>query len=187
MACGAMPDTRWSPSVVVSHVPPRRWSGVPVGPVTPRVGDPLAEEPPDEPPLLHVEHVAEQLQRRPSRGQPRRALVGVRQRQHRGYGSPPLAVRTGLMAAAGTPLVVALAGKANFISALTGIGHERLNVVHRWVGGMILGLSVVHTIPFIVAPLKDGGREALRKQYYKKRGFEVGVEDDAIVRRMSLF
>ena len=76
------------------------------------------------------------------------------------------------MAAAGTPLLVALAGKANLVSALTGIGHERLNVVHRWVSGMVVGLSVVHTIPFIVAPLKDGGRRALRKQYYKG-SFEV--------------
>ncbi|KAL9105589.1 MAG: hypothetical protein Q9227_009247 [Pyrenula ochraceoflavens] len=93
-------------------------------------------------------------------------------RQHRGYGSPPLAVRTGLMATALTPLTIALSGKANLITLLTGIGHERLNVIHRWVGWIIFALSVVHTIPFIVAPLKDGGPSALYKQFYKKGGFE---------------
>ena len=99
-------------------------------------------------------------------------------REHRGYGSPPLAVRTGLMAAAGTPLLVALSGKANLVSFLTGLGHERLNVVHRWVGWMCLGLSVAHTIPFIRAPLHDGGYAALRKQFYKPGAFEVSPVPD---------
>lgn len=96
-------------------------------------------------------------------------------RQHRGYGSPPLAVRTGLMAVALTPLIFALSGKANLVTMLTGIGHEKLNIVHRWVGWIIFGLSVAHTIPFIVAPLKDGGYKALHKQYYKAGGFEVSL------------
>lgn len=94
-------------------------------------------------------------------------------RQHRGYGSPPLAIRTGLMAAACTPLLIALSGKANLISFLTGLGHERLNVVHRWVGWICFALSVAHTIPFLVAPLRDGGHTALRKQFYGQGAFEV--------------
>jgi magnesium-transporting ATPase (P-type) len=52
-------------------------------------------------------------------------------RGHRGYGSPPLAVRTGLMATALTPIIVALAGKVNFVTILTGISHEKLNALHR--------------------------------------------------------
>lgn len=94
-------------------------------------------------------------------------------RKHRGYGSPPLAVRTGLMAVACTPLIVALAGKANIATLLTGIGHEKLNTVHRWVAWMCFGLSVTHTVPFIVAPLRDGGYAALHKQFYKLGSFEV--------------
>lgn len=94
-------------------------------------------------------------------------------RGHRGYGSPPLAIRTGLMAAACTPLLVALSGKANLITLLTGIGHERLNVVHQWVAYMCLGLSVVHTIPFIVAPLRDGGYAALHNAFYEPGAYEV--------------
>lgn len=94
-------------------------------------------------------------------------------RVHRGYGSPPLAIRTGLMAVALTPWLVALGGKANPITLLTGIGHEKLNVLHRWIARICLGLSVIHTLPFIVAPLRDGGSAALRKQFYQPGGFEV--------------
>ncbi len=42
------------------------------GPVAPGLGDLLAEESPDEPPLLHVQHVREQLDRRPARRHPGR-------------------------------------------------------------------------------------------------------------------
>ena len=94
-------------------------------------------------------------------------------RQHRGYGSPPLAIRTGLMAASLTPLLIALSGKANLVTLLTGWVHEKLNVIHRWVGWSVLGLSVAHTIPFIVAPLHDVGYPALHKQFYAPGGFEV--------------
>lgn len=94
-------------------------------------------------------------------------------RGHRGYGSPPLAVRTGLMATALTPIIVALAGKVNLITILTGISHEKLNILHRYTSYMCLFLSIVHTVPFIVAPLKDGGAKQLHKQYYKVGGMEV--------------
>ena len=96
-------------------------------------------------------------------------------RQHRGYGSPPLAVRTGLMAIALTPWILALSEKANPITMLTGISYEKLNVLHRWIGRICLGLSVIHTIPFIVAPLRDGGYAALKMQFHKPGGFEVKI------------
>ena len=79
------------------------------------------------------------------------------------------------MAAACTPLIVVLSGKANLVTLLTGIGHERLNVFHRWVGYMCLGLSVIHTVPFLVAPYRDGGYAALHKQFYKPGAFEVNI------------
>ncbi|KAI0179551.1 ferric reductase like transmembrane component-domain-containing protein [Hypoxylon sp. FL1284] len=99
-------------------------------------------------------------------------LVHPYYRGRRGYGSPPLAVRTGLMAQACTPIIVALAGKVNFVTMLTGISHEKLNVFHRWVSYMCLFLAIVHTVPFIVAPLRDGGPAALHKQYYKEGSME---------------
>lgn len=94
-------------------------------------------------------------------------------RERQGYGSPPLSIRTGLMAASLTPLLIALGGKVNLITMLTGIGYEKLNVIHRWVGWMIFGLSLAHTIPFLVAPLRDGGYAALHRIFYEPGSFEV--------------
>ena len=94
-------------------------------------------------------------------------------REHRGFGSPPLAVRAGLMAAACLPLIVALSGKANLITLLTGYGYERLNVFHRWLGWVFFVLSVIHAVPYIVAPLRDGGYTALHKQFYREGSSEV--------------
>lgn len=87
-------------------------------------------------------------------------------RAHLGYGSPPIAIRAGLMAFACTPPMVALAGKANIVTLLTGISHEKLNVVHRWVAWMALALSIVHTAPFFVASAWDGGFENVKAQFY---------------------
>lgn len=87
-------------------------------------------------------------------------------REHLGYGSPPLAIRSGLMAFACTPILIALAGKANLITLLTGIGHEKLNVVHRWVAWMCFALSWIHTIPFFIASYRDGGSANVKAQFY---------------------
>lgn len=96
-------------------------------------------------------------------------------RERRGYGSPPLGVRAGLMAVALTPIIVALSGKVNIVTLLTGIGYEKLNVIHRWAAWICFGLSVVHTIPFIVVPLKEGGLAVLHEQFYSKGAFEVQI------------
>jgi len=94
-------------------------------------------------------------------------------RMFRGFGSPPLGVRTGLMAVALTPIIVALSGKYNIVTLMTGISHEKLNVLHRYVSYICLALSIVHTVPFIVQPLKEGGAAALRKQFYSPGADEV--------------
>ncbi|KAF2207944.1 hypothetical protein CERZMDRAFT_50182 [Cercospora zeae-maydis SCOH1-5] len=73
------------------------------------------------------------------------------------FGSPPLAIRSGMLAVALMPWIVGLSMKANFISMLTDIGHERLNVLHRWLAYVFLVLSIVHTVPFYVTPFWDGG------------------------------
>jgi len=54
-------------------------------------------------------------------------------REHIGYGSPPLAIRTGLMAVGLSPIIVALSGKVTIVTMLIGIGHEKLNTIHRYV------------------------------------------------------
>lgn len=73
------------------------------------------------------------------------------------FGSPPLAIRSGMIAVALMPWIVGLSMKANLISLLTGIGHERLNVLHRWLAYIFLILSIIHTVPFYVTPVWDDG------------------------------
>jgi predicted ferric reductase len=52
--------------------------------------------------------------------------------------------------------MIALAGKANIITILTGYSHEKLNVFHRWTAWITFVLSLIHTIPFFVASLRMG-------------------------------
>lgn len=73
------------------------------------------------------------------------------------FGSPPLAIRSGMLAVSLMPWIVVLSMKANFITILTGLGHERLNVLHRWLAYICLLLSLIHTIPFYVSPVDDAG------------------------------
>ncbi|THH33660.1 hypothetical protein EUX98_g541 [Antrodiella citrinella] len=54
------------------------------------------------------------------------------------------------------PLIVALAGKNNIISFCTGIGHEKLNVLHRAAARTCLILLWIHAISHVVAGLKTG-------------------------------
>ena len=67
------------------------------------------------------------------------------------YGnSPPIATRTGWMALACLPFVLLLGAKANMITALTGIPHEKLNIWHNWVSWAMFVLALIHTFPFVV-------------------------------------
>ncbi|KAF2677998.1 hypothetical protein K458DRAFT_423414 [Lentithecium fluviatile CBS 122367] len=65
-------------------------------------------------------------------------------------GSPPLATRSGWMALACMPFVFATATKTNWITLLTGVSHERLQVFHRWTSYAFFLLALLHTFPFIV-------------------------------------
>ncbi|KAK6462853.1 ferric reductase transmembrane component 7 [Scheffersomyces coipomensis] len=92
-----------------------------------------------------------------------------------GFGSPPLAVRSGIMAGALTPFIYILAGKANMITFLTGISYEKLNQYHQFVGVACFVLSVIHTIPFIYQPLVEGGTSNLRYQFTTDFQFYSGI------------
>jgi hypothetical protein len=85
------------------------------------------------------------------------------------YGSPPLAVRSGMMAVALMPWIVALAMKANPISMVTGISHERLNVLHRWAAYVCLVLSILHTVPFYVTPIWEKGAQQSFQQLFQQQ------------------
>lgn len=91
------------------------------------------------------------------------------------YGSPPLAVRAGMIAIAMTPWIVATSMKANLVTMITGIGHERLGVFHRWGGYLCLFLSLVHTVPFYVQPVwEDDGMTVFAKLYPPGNGVIYG-------------
>ncbi|KAF2083796.1 metalloreductase-like protein transmembrane component [Saccharata proteae CBS 121410] len=87
------------------------------------------------------------------------------------FGSPPLAIRSGMLAVALMPWIIALSMKANFISLMTGIGHERLNVLHRWGGYLMLFLSLIHMIPFYVTPIWDDGGMTVWQSFVKSPHF----------------
>ncbi|KAJ5579997.1 Riboflavin synthase-like beta-barrel [Penicillium hispanicum] len=73
------------------------------------------------------------------------------------YGSsPPIATRAGWMALALLPFVLALSTKANMISALTGIPHEKLQVFHHWTSYAMFVLALVHTFPYIIYHIWKG-------------------------------
>jgi hypothetical protein len=89
------------------------------------------------------------------------------------YGAPPVAVRSGMLAVALVPWIIALSMKANIISILTGLGHERLNVLHRWAAYLCLVLSIIHTVPFYVQPIWDDGGLAVYKSFFNNADFYV--------------
>ncbi|PHH75487.1 hypothetical protein CDD82_4434 [Ophiocordyceps australis] len=98
------------------------------------------------------------------------------------YGSPPLAIRSGMMAVAMTPWIIATSMKANILSTLIGIGPERLNVFHRWLGYLCLFLSLVHMIPFLIQPVwKDGGMDVFGRLFPDGTGIIYGTGIACIV------
>ncbi|KAJ5373744.1 hypothetical protein N7517_005750 [Penicillium concentricum] len=73
------------------------------------------------------------------------------------YGSsPPIATRSGWMALALLPFVLALSTKANMISGVTGIPHEKLQVFHHWTSYAMFVLALIHTFPYIIYHIRKG-------------------------------
>jgi hypothetical protein len=62
------------------------------------------------------------------------------------YGSPPISVRSAVIMSAILPICIALTGKVNIISVLTGISYTKLNVWHRYLAFMIFALTIVHLV-----------------------------------------
>ncbi|KAI1328147.1 ferric reductase like transmembrane component [Xylariaceae sp. FL0255] len=92
------------------------------------------------------------------------------------YGSPPVAIRAGMLAVAMTPWIIATSMKANLLTLITGIGPERLNVFHRWAGYLCLFLALIHTIPFFVQPVyEDGGLQVFQKLFPQGSGVIYGT------------
>ena len=97
------------------------------------------------------------------------------------YGSPPLAIRAGMLSVSMLPWIVALSMKANMISMITGIGHERLNVLHRWGAYICLLLALIHTVPFYITPVWDQGALAVFQSYFTGTYYIYGTGVGALV------
>lgn len=122
--------------------------------------------------------------------------------------SPPIATRAGWMAIAILPFQVIFASKWNFVTVLTGVSHEKLQVYHRWSGWImcnsILGiietsvieltrelgtwlsstdvLALVHTFPFIIVDIKGGiMQETWRTDWYTVSGVMCLVPQTGLV------
>ncbi|KAF2222955.1 ferric reductase like transmembrane component-domain-containing protein [Elsinoe ampelina] len=74
-------------------------------------------------------------------------------------GSPPLATRSGWLSLGCMPFVFLTAGKTNWIGAITGVPHERLQVFHRWISYAFFVTALIHTFPFIVYNIKTAQME----------------------------
>ncbi|TID21393.1 metalloreductase transmembrane component [Venturia nashicola] len=85
------------------------------------------------------------------------------------FGSPPLSVRCAILMSALTPPLMMLAGKMNILTLLTGVSYAKLNIWHRFVGYAIFCLSIVHTVPHLIAPIKEGGIAELSLLYQMQR------------------
>jgi hypothetical protein len=86
-------------------------------------------------------------------------------------GSPPLATRSGWLALACMPFILyvsdvekilqdidncsATATKANWITLLTGVSHERLQIFHRWISYAFFILALLHTFPWYEKALQS--------------------------------
>ncbi|KAF3768713.1 hypothetical protein M406DRAFT_273186 [Cryphonectria parasitica EP155] len=91
------------------------------------------------------------------------------------YGSPPLAIRSGMFAVAMTPWIIATSVKANLLSLVTGIAPDRLNVFHRWAGYLCLFMALVHMVPFFIQPVwEDGGMSVFYQLFPPGSGIIYG-------------
>ncbi|OAA77624.1 ferric reductase [Akanthomyces lecanii RCEF 1005] len=98
------------------------------------------------------------------------------------FGSPPLAIRSGMISVALTPWIIATSMKANLLTLVIGIGPERLNVLHRWLGYLCLFLALVHMIPFYIQPVwKDNGMSVFYKLFPDGSGMIYGTGIACIV------
>jgi predicted ferric reductase len=96
-------------------------------------------------------------------------------------GSPPLAIRAGMLAVAMIPWIVALSTKANFITMMTGLSPERLNGLHRWSAYICLFLSLVHMVPFYITPIWEDGALSNYRQGIPPHFYVYGTGIAALV------
>ncbi|WRT69878.1 uncharacterized protein IL334_006869 [Kwoniella shivajii] len=73
------------------------------------------------------------------------------------YGSAPLYLRSEWIAMATLPFVYVLGSKRNIISVLTGVSHEKLQVLHQGAAFNFTYMSLVHTIAACIRAIRERG------------------------------
>ncbi|WVF68300.1 hypothetical protein IAT40_003065 [Kwoniella sp. CBS 6097] len=73
------------------------------------------------------------------------------------YGSAPLYLRSEWLAMATLPFVYVLGSKRNIISVLTGVSHEKLQVLHQGAAFNFTYMSLVHTFAAIIRANQEKG------------------------------
>lgn len=104
-----------------------------------------------------------------------------------GFGSPPLAARGAMGSIALVPFIFILSGKTNIISQLIGVSYEKLNVYHRWVSLMCCLLGWVHTIPFYIQAVKEGGSSRLAWSQKTNDFFKNGIPPLVFLTILTIF
>lgn len=96
-------------------------------------------------------------------------------RQCLGFGSPPLAARAASTANALTPFIYAFSGKINLVTAVTGVSYEKLNIYHRIISWFSFLFALIHTAPFLLQPVKEGGASFLKHEFCSNFYYQTGV------------
>lgn len=72
----------------------------------------------------------------------------------------PISTRMSWLILACLPFMMAIGAKANLITILTGISHEKLNFWHRWIGRVMWIMAMIHGFSYITARAKQGDLQA---------------------------
>ncbi|KAK1220752.1 hypothetical protein PQX77_016466 [Marasmius sp. AFHP31] len=86
--------------------------------------------------------------------------------------SAPIATRSGWLALAMMPFMVAFAMKVNLITMLTGVSHEKMQVLHRWTAFIMYIPTLVHTFFYIVGQLQ---MHSMEKSWRTTNWYWTGV------------
>jgi len=73
--------------------------------------------------------------------------------------------RSGILAFAQIPLLIAFAGRNNILIGLTGWGFQTFNVWHKWIARVCLMHTFVHSVGYTVYAFQEGGAEMFAVYY----------------------
>ncbi|KAI0055968.1 hypothetical protein BV25DRAFT_1668797 [Artomyces pyxidatus] len=86
-------------------------------------------------------------------------------------------IRTGYVAMSQVPIVVALAGKNNWLSWACGVGYEKLNYIHRFAGYVIVLALNVHTVGYLYMWSLNG---TMRSEFHNPKFIAALVATSAL-------